>query len=425
MISNIINDLKVHSSTNQKLDILKSNATNETLRVAFEYCLNPFYNYWITAPKNYATGFEQMTVDFIKETFDPLRNRTVTGYAARDHFLEQLSKLLPAEADILCRILNHDMDCKVSDGLVNKVWKGMIPKFPVMLSEKYEDYHATIPEGEIIVQKKEDGGRVQVLVDSNGAVTVYSRSGNILLMHGVFDEIFKQFPNQVFDGELLVVTDTGVADRKAGNGYFNKAVRQTITPEQAAKFHIVLWDVIPLSDWNSGFCTQTTKHRLNQLIAHMSTIKDRASLVPTKIVKTHKEVEQYYLNMIDKGFEGAMVKDPNAPWEADRVRTCLKMKEVNDATLRCVAVKPHSKNPALIGSLECVSECGKIEVSIGSGLTDDDRKKDPSYFINAMVDMCYNMIIDDKTSGKHSLFLPRYRGIRTDVTIADTLEKLQ
>ena len=407
------------------MDILRNHKDSELVKTAFEYCLNPFYNYWIKSPTVYSIGFEQLTADFIKETFDTLRNRIVTGNAARDYFTSRLVMLLQAEADILCRILDHDMDCKVSDGLVNKVWKGLVPKFPVMLSEKYEDYHHLIPEGEIIVQKKEDGGRVQFVVDAIGNVTTYSRSGNILLTHGVFDTIFGQFKNLVFDGELLVLTDTGIADRKTGNGYFTKSVRQTIKPEEAAKFHVVLWDVIDYAEWNTGYSAKTTKERLAELVGYADKIMHRASIVPTKIVNTHKEVETYYLSMIDQGFEGAMVKDPNAPWEDDRARTCLKMKEINDATLMCVAVKPHSKNSALIGSIECVTSCGKLEVSIGSGLTDLDRNQPTEYFLGSMIDMCYNMLIQDKNSDTYSMFLPRFRGIRVDVNEADTLEKLK
>lgn len=425
MLSNIINELKTHSSTNQKLEILKSHQDSDLVKTAFKYCLDPHNNYWIKSPSTFTSGIEQLTAYFIRETFDTLKGRVVTGNAARDYFEAQLGKLLPSEGDILCRILDHDMDCKVSDGLVNRVWKGLVPKFPVMLSEKYEDYHHVIPEGEIIVQKKEDGGRVEIAVDSVGNVTTYSRSGNILLTHGVFDNVFGQFRNMVFDGELLVLSDTGVADRKTGNGFFNKAVRQTIKPEEAVKFHVVVWDVIDRDDWVKGYSAKTTKQRLAELVKHMEKITHRASLVPTKIVKTHKEVEAYYLEMIDHGFEGAMVKDPNAPWEDDRVRTCLKMKEVNDATLKCVAVKPHSKNKALIGSLECVTSCGKLEVSIGSGLTDKDRMQPPEYFLGKMIDMCYNMLITDKNSDKHSMFLPRFRDIRVDVKEADSLEKLQ
>lgn len=221
MLYQIIQQLKAQSSTNAKMKILHDHQNNIDLKTAFEYCLNPFYNYWIRAPKLDSIKYnatEQLTAGWIVRTLDVLRERTLTGNSAREFIAHQASKLSKEDAEILFNIINHDMDCKVSFGLVNKVWKNLIPSIPKMLSEKYEDFWKVIPEGEIIVQKKEDGGRVQILVDSEGKVTTYSRSGNILLMYGVFDKVFSQFPGYVFDGELLVMSKDGVVDRKTGNG---------------------------------------------------------------------------------------------------------------------------------------------------------------------------------------------------------------
>lgn len=429
MIYQIIQQLKAESSTNAKMKILQDHKDNVDLKYAFEYCLNPFYNYWIRAPKldtiKY-TSSEQLTAGWIVCTLDVLRERTLTGHAARDFIAHQASKLSKEDAEILFNIINHDMDCKVSFGLVNKVWKNLIPKFPVMLSEKYEDYHNTIPEGEIIVQKKEDGGRVQIVVDSDGKVTAYSRSGNILLTHGVFDVIFSKFPGYAFDGELLVLTKGGVADRKTGNGRFTKSVRQTITEAEAKEFHVVLWDAIALEDWKKGFSPVPCKERFKQLKTMLQTVYSSAvSIVPSVTVKTHKEVEEFYLSMLEQNYEGAMVKNPNSPWEDDRVRHCLKMKEEKDATLLVVGVTPHSKRPELIGSLECVTSDNKLKVSIGSGLTDNDREKDPSEFIGSLINMRYNMLITDKNSGMYSMFLPRYDSVCVDKTVADTLKHLK
>jgi hypothetical protein len=79
----------------------------------------------------------------------------------------------------------------------------------------------------------------------------------------------------------------------------------------------------------------------------------------------------------------------------------------------------------LIGAIECETSCVQLKVSIGSGLSEEDRKHDPSYFIGKLIDMQYNTLINSKTSETHSMFLPRFRGIRLDQKTADSLDHLK
>lgn len=424
----IIDMLAKESSTKKKSEILKENHDNLLIKKYFKATLDPFINYWIRIsdiPES--IGFERLSLELIDDIIDNLNCRKVTGHAARDYLFGVMDSLHYEDKVLLKNMINHDPNCKVSLGLVNKCWNKLIPEFPVMLADKYDEKTAKgIPEGKdkIIVQKKEDGGRVAIVVDYSGNVIVYSRNGNPLETHGVFNETFKHYAGKVFDGELLVINETGVQDRKTGNGIFNRAVRNTITLEEALSLHAVLWDVIDYDKWMDGFDETPYNVRLNELISIMETIPNhKASIVESKVVSTHKECQSFYENMIEHGFEGAMMKVATMPWESKRSKFVLKLKETKDATLKCVAVTPHSKNSNLIGSIECVSECGKLVVSIGSGLTDEDRQKDPEYFLNKLIDMQYNMLITSKDK-TYSMFLPRYRGIRLDQNEADTLEKL-
>ena len=229
----IISLLANTSSTKEKQKILEENKNNELLRRYFEATLNPFYNYFIRVKSLPETsGPCDLTVDAINTIVDVLTNRQKTGHAARDFLSGYMDTLTPEDQILLENIINHDPNCKVAEGIVNKVWKKMIPEFPCMLAEQYTDKtHGNIREGagQIVVQKKEDGGRVAIVVDNNGAVTLYSRNGNILETHDMFTAMFQQYRGQVFDGELLVLDDRGIQDRKTGNGIFNKAVRGTIS----------------------------------------------------------------------------------------------------------------------------------------------------------------------------------------------------
>ena len=151
----------------------------------------------------------------------------------------------------------------------------------------------------------------------------------------------------------------------------------------------------------------------------------KTSIVETRFVSTYSEVHQFYAEMLALKEEGAMVKPADMIWEATRSNYCLKLKEIKDAALLCVSITPHSKDPSLIGSLDCETSDGLLKVSIGVGLNDIDRARDPSYFIGSIIDMVYNALITSKSNKHVSMFLPVYKGIRTDKDVADTLAHLK
>ena len=425
-LSNIISQLAAESKTSVKQAILQEQSDNVLLKDYFNATLNPFINYYIRLKEVPATSGEyELDVELIKQIIATLHGRVLTGHAARDYLNEVLASLTTEDQILLKNMINRDANCKVAEGLVNKCWKGLIPEFPCMLAESYDEKTIkNIPEGpnSIIVQKKEDGGRVAIVVSEDHAVTIYSRAGNILETFGVFDAIFAQYPGKVFDGELVVSASEGVLPRTASNGIFNKAVRGTISQEEAEKLHVVMWDVIDLADWKAGYSKVPYSTRLETLNTIGSNIKAKASVIETEYISTHDQAMEFYARMVAQGYEGAMVKRADMIWENRRSKFVLKLKGINDATLKVVGVKAHSKYPELIGSLECATDCGMLEVSVGSGLSADDRTKDPSEYIGKYVDIMYNMIIKSKNSDKKSLFLPRLKAVREDKTETDKLE---
>ena len=92
------------------------------------------------------------------------------------------------------------------------------------------------------------------------------------------------------------------------------------------------------------------------------------------------------------------------------------MKQVKTADLECFDYEEHSKDETLIGSLRLRGVVGgkDIEVSVGSGLSDMDRHRDPDYFLGRTIEIKYNSLVQDHRTSKWSLFLPRYVMVRTD-----------
>lgn len=435
-LSDIIAELASNGSTLTKKSILAKNKDFDVLQMAFWLTENPMLNFYIRLDKNprRVSGKKEIDSNLLQSIHSTLHGRELTGNAAREWAENILDSLTPEDQVILTRIINRDLECKVGTNLCNATWEGLIPEMPCMLADKFnEKTKKNLKEvgpsesPKIIVQLKCDGLRAHFSIDDKGNVKAFTRSGNELMLHGVFDASFSPYKNKVIDGELLVLSDDGHEDRKTGNGLGNKSVRGTITKQEAERFSVVVWDVIPFDKFWAG---ETVKipyidrfTELRNIVSEIGQPK-KVSLVETKLCRTFSEMQEFYGEKLAQGLEGAIAKTIDMPWENRRSKFMLKLKEELSATLICVGTTPHSKVAGWIGSIECETADGKLKCSIGSGFTEEDRAMPPSYFIGKLIDMKYNALITSRGREEHSMFLPIYKGFREDVSAADTLPKL-
>ena len=95
-------------------------------------------------------------------------------------------------------------------------------------------------------------------------------------------------------------------------------------------------------------------------------------------------------DIIAKGGEGAVVRDPNTPYERKRSKNALKFKKFKDAECKIIAInKGSGKYSKAAGSLTCKALGGKDKeekagepkagtiFKIGSGLSDEKRQNPP------------------------------------------------
>ena len=73
----------------------------------------------------------------------------------------------------------------------------------------------------------------------------------------------------------------------------------------------------------------------------------------------------------------------------------------------------------LMGSVTCGSADGGLEVHVGSGFNDEDRKMVAGDIVGKIITVKYNEVIQDKNKDKKSLFLPIFEEIRLDKNVAD------
>lgn len=434
-IYDIITAIAMVGSTKTKQQILEANKDNIALMKTFQYAESPRIRFWIKVPESVTLGFtsegrKEISLETFRE-LAPLIDREVTGNAAKVYIQSILFVYTKKSREIISRIINKNLECNAGTAIANKVWPKLIEEYPCLLCSKMnsevEKYLKQF-ENNIgyICENKEDGGRLLIKVDDSGNVTCHSRNGNILNLYGVFDSAFIDFKNTVFDGELLIKQEDGKPNRQKSNGIYTKLVRNTATEDEAKQFTFVVWDQIPLSEYMSGQGTVPYSVRFAQLFDMVSTIPyGNVELVEYKKANTLVECYDFYTEIRSRGEEGIIIKVANALWEDSRSKNYVKLKNESSADMLVVSVTEGSgKYAGMIGALNCESSCGKIKFSVGSGLQDPDREKDPSAYLGKIVEIKYNELITAKNRDTYSMFLPVFIKIRDDKSVPNSLQEL-
>ena len=412
---------------NAKLDLLKSMADDKDLRLAFEAAYNPYLNYWVStfpepmAKKQNPSVTLPEAIAFIK-TIRSRSNETL------EQLTDMAARMTQSDETALRLILARDLRCGVQIKTINKVWDNLIPIYPVMLCKNADDKTKKHIDFPAYVQTKMDGMRVNIVVQES-FVDVFSRSGKPLLTHGVFNhltDLVVDHGSFVIDGELLF--DFGeLHNRQTGNGLGNKAVRQTISPEEAAGMYVAAWDLIPFAHFQDGRYDTPYATRFGQLV-EMTQRVERVNVVTTAVMNDWEGIDRLFNEMLSIGEEGVIVKNKHAPWGNTRSKDMLKLKAEKEVELRIVGYLPgKGKFEGMVGSFIMRTDDGGLEVNV-SGMSDDLRKNATENFDNyfdKVATVRYNAYITSKGKEKAALFLPRLVTIREDKDETNTTKEIE
>ena len=232
--------------------------------------------------------------------------------------------------------------------------------------------------------------------------------------------------NFILDGELLAHDPHGKPlPRAKSNGIMNKLGHGTIERDELTSLRFIVWDFIPSDDFWNGYHPSPYQTRLGAL-KHMVEGCSLIWTIPTVLVKDADEAKKHANELIRQGFEGTIIKSLMSPWENKRSKYCLKFKEENDCDLEVVEIQEGTgKYVGMMGALVCESNDKKVRVKIGTGFTDSMRTDyfDPHNILGKIVRVDYNTKTDPQ-DGVHSLFLPKFGGLRTDKNYADSIEQI-
>lgn len=433
-VHEILTELENEPSTNAKIAILEKNRGYKLLTNVIHSTLNPVLNFYIKKIPEYEPAGGQDLAWGLAELGE-LSSRRVTGHAARDHLQYILNSLDKNDADVICRVVKRDLRCGVQEGIVNKVWEGLIPELPMMLAQPMKDKFIKKIKYPAYAQLKSDGARcICVIVD--GVAKFYSRNySEYVGLDDLGDYIIKEAyggHDFVLDGELLVIgKDGNPVDRKTGNGIINKSVQGTLSKAEADSIIYTVWDIISYKSYFIDGVDKTPYvHRYEDLLCNIFSSDGRVRPIENHVVRNLDEAKAIFNRYLNEGLEGIILKNMNAPWENKRSNNQVKFKAEIMSDLICTGVyEGEKKYTGMLGGINCETKCGKVKVDVGSGFTDAQREEywnDKDSIIGKVVEVKHNGVITSKSKDSLSVFLPIFQYIRHDKKLedADTLESI-
>lgn len=111
------------------------------------------------------------------------------------------------------------------------------------------------------------------------------------------------------------------------------------------------------------------------LLAHPNPAINIIEQIP---ITRAQQVADYLAEVVDKGGEGVVVRDPKVAYKTGRLASALKLKRYMDAECQVREIIPgKGKYTNKMGSLLCATSSGKM-LKIGSGFSDKQRENPPA-----------------------------------------------
>jgi DNA ligase-1 len=375
----VIRSLEDHSSRLDKEAIIEAQLDNEELFEGFYLALSPFVTFGVKkVPSHGGPDGQGLPWAAFKELCNLLATRQLTGDDARSAIELALSASTQKQwNDWYRRILIKDLRCGVSEKTVNKIKKNAVPLFECMLAHDGANHEKKVV-GKKLLEPKLDGVRVVTVIDAvAGTATMYSRNGKVLENFGHITAAIEA-NTELFDRSIVL-------DGEMVSSSFQALMKQVHRKENAQTddARLMVFDVLPLSEFRAGKSILGQKRRSNLLRSMKATLDKVGSIdiIPQIEVDLGSYVgelqfKQYNKDAIEAGYEGIMIKDLDAVYECKRSASWLKMKPFIEVSLTVVAVEEGTgKNAGRLGALICEGKDDgkKIQVNVGSGLTDDQR----------------------------------------------------
>jgi DNA ligase-1 len=423
----VIHALETHPSRLEKEAIVlaEAEAGNDVFFEGVRLALDPMVTFGVKKiPKHSGPDGQGLPWAAFRVLADNLAQRKLTGDAARDAIELCLKTAKQGEwNDWYMRILQKDLRAGFGENTINKVVgkkyaKYSIPIFSCQLAHDSANHESKV-SGKKLIEVKLDGVRVITIVYPDGRVDQYSRNGKELVN---FPHVKEQFARTVAG-----VTEPVVFDGEIMSGSFQDLMKQIHrkSDAQAQDAVLNLFDILSLKDFEAGKSKRTQTERSAKLVAWKDLWAEETpnitvvgqELVDLDTVEGQQRYREINAQAIEGGYEGIMLKDPDAGYECKRSVAWLKLKPFIEVSLEVIDVEEGTgKNEGRLGALVCsgVDDGKDIRVNVGSGLSDEQRSDiwaDRTSVIGQLVEVRADAITQNQ-DGTYSLRFPRFKGFR-------------
>lgn len=429
----VIHALETHNSRLDKEAIIEAEALagNDEFFEGVRLALDPMITFGVKKiPKHSGPDGQGLSWTAFRALADNLAKRELTGDAAKTAIELCLTCAKQSEwNDWYMRILAKDLRCGFSEATVNKVINKLkpvkalkpqylIPVFECQLAHDSANHESKVC-GKKLIEVKLDGVRILTIVYPDGQVNQYSRNGKELVNFGHIKKQFEQVATGlqepwVFDGEIM-------------SSSFQDLMKQVHRKSAVAADDAVLnlFDCIPLVHFKAGKWnakqTFRTEH-VTKFVEHHQDTLTHVRVLAQELIDLDTDAGKLRFKEINaaaiaNGYEGIMIKDPDAGYECKRSVSWLKLKPFIEVSLTVVGTEEGTgKNEGRLGALivEGVDDGKTIRTNVGSGLTDDQRAE----FWKSK-DNCVGMVaevradaVTQNQDGSYSLRFPRFLRFR-------------
>ncbi len=351
-------------------------------------------------------------------------NRSLTGNLARTTVDQMMKSATKAEWNgWYRRILIKDLRCGVSEKTINKVVEKKyvnysIPVFGCQLAHDSANHEAKV-SGKKLIEVKLDGVRVITIVRTDGRVDMFSRNGKELVN---FPHIIDQLK---FVASIGGIDHDMVLDGEVMSSSFQDLMKQVHRKSDVQSKDAVLnlFDVLTLEEFEAGY-SETPQGRRSEILHNWHSVYETSmpniTVVGNELVDLDTDEGQTRYKEINAqavagGYEGIMIKDPNAGYECKRSVAWLKLKPFIEVSLTVVETEEGTgRNAGKMGALVCegVDDGKEIRVNVGSGFSDQQREdfwncRADGHIIEVRADA-----VTQNQDGSYSLRFPRFLRFR-------------
>ena len=387
---NVISTLEDHPSRLNKeaIILVQAEAGNSEFFQGVRLALDPMITFGLKQiPEKKDEDGPGLPWDSFSLIITGFVNRSLTGNLARDTVANMMKSATKAQWNgWYRRILIKDLRCGVSEKTVNKVVEKKyadyaIPVFGCQLAHDSANHESKVT-GKKLIEVKLDGVRVITIVRSDGRVDMFSRNGKELAN---FPHIAEQISRVVKAKSTSKDMDL-VLDGEIMSSSFQDLMKQVHRKDnvKAGDAILNLFDVLPLEDFEKGIYNKTQRVRSTMVSFWVDQNKDQ---LPNVTALTNEEVDldteegqtrykEINAQAVAGGYEGIMIKDPEAGYECKRSVAWLKLKPFIEVSLEVVDVEEGTgRNVGRLGAIVCqgVDDGKAIQVNVGSGFSDSDR----------------------------------------------------